>query len=99
MDTIICATFQKFHSKFNSPLSSIDFSVCMTLTERRRFHAAVQVYRVLHKLSPSHINDIFHYAIDITSFTGQNLCHLFVPRVQTTLAIVFISGEHKSGIH
>jgi len=58
------------------------------------------VYRVLHKLSPSYLNETFHYAVDITSRTGWNLYCLFVPRVQTTLAKhSFISGEHKSGIH
>jgi len=60
--------------------------VCVTLTERRRFHAAVQVFKVLHKLLPSYMNDTFHYAVDITSRTGQNFYHLFVPRVRTTLA-------------
>ena len=54
--------------------------------ERRRFHAAIQVYRVLHKLSPSYLHDTFHYAVNITSHTGRNLYRLFVPRVRTTLA-------------
>ena len=67
-------------------LYSTDFSACMTLAERRRYRAAIQVYRVLHKLSPSYVNATFHYAVDITSRTGRNLYRLFVPRVQTTLA-------------
>ena len=33
-----------------------------------------------------HMSATFHYAADITLHTGQNLYHLFVPRVQTTLA-------------
>ena len=77
---------ERLHSKFNSPPSSTDLSVCVTLTARRRFHAAIQVYRMLHKLSPSYLNDIFHYAVDITSRTGRNLYCLFVPRVRTSLA-------------
>ena len=77
---------ERLHSKFNSPPSSTDFSVCVTLIERRRFHAAIQVYRVLHKLSPSYLHNTFHYAVDITSHTGRNLYRLFIPRVRTTLA-------------
>jgi len=51
------------------------------MTEQRQFHAAVQVYRVLHKLLPSNMNDTIHYDVDMTSRTGRNLYHLFVPRV------------------
>ena len=60
---------ERLRSRFNSPPSSINFSACLTLAERRRYHAAIQVYRVLHKLSPSYLNTIFHYAVDITSHT------------------------------
>ena len=77
---------ERLHSRFNSPPSSTEFLACMTLAERRWYHAAIQVYRVLHKLSPSYLNATFHYAVDITSRTGQNLYCLFVPRVRTTLA-------------
>jgi len=71
---------ERLHSKFNSPFSRTDPSVCVTLTERRRFHTAIQV---LHHLSPPYLHDTFHYAVDITS---QNIHRLFVPRVRTTLA-------------
>jgi len=57
--------------------------VCVTLTERRRFHIAIQIYKVLHHLSPPYLHDTFHDAVDITS---RNIHRLFVPRVQTTLA-------------
>ena len=77
---------ERLHSKFNSPSSSTDLSVCVTLTERRQFHAAIQVYRVLHKLLPSYLNDTFHYAVDITSRIRWNPYRLFVPRVRTSLA-------------
>lgn len=42
---------EKLHSRLNSLPSSTDFSACLTLAEQRRYHAAIQVYRVLHKLS------------------------------------------------
>ena len=63
----------------------------------RRFHAAVQVYKVLHKFSPSYLNGTFHYDVDITLRTGQNLYRLFVPRL-LRLNIVFTYRGHKFGI-
>jgi len=68
---------ERLHSKLPS---GTDLSVSVTLTEQR-FHAAVQVHRVLHKLSPSYLNGTFYNAIDITSCTSWNLYHLFAPRV------------------
>ena len=46
---------------------------------------AVQVYRILHKLSPPYLCDIFHYTVDVTSHTGRNTHRLFVPRVRANL--------------
>ena len=103
--TLLLSSVQHFkhlvrlHSKFNSLPSSTDISVSMTLTEGRRFHVALQVYRVLHKLSPN-LNGTFQYAVDITSRTGRNLYHLFIPIVQTALAKRgFYFWECKFGIH
>ena len=47
------------------------------------FHAAIQIYKVLHHLSP---HDTFQYAVDVTGHAGRNVHRLFVPRVRTTLA-------------
>ena len=71
---------ERLHLRFNGPPSSTDFSACMTLAERRQYHAAIQAYRVLHKLSPSYLNATFHYAVDITLRTGRTVCS-YVPRV------------------
>ena len=68
---------ERLHSRFNSSPSSNNLSTSVTITEWRRFHAAIQMYKILHKLSP---------AVDITLCTGRNIYRLFVPRVQTTLA-------------
>ena len=72
---------ERLHSKFC--LSNSETFLHASLTERRRYHVAVQVYRILHKLSPPYLRDTFHYAVNITSHIGQNLRHLFVPRVRT----------------
>ena len=51
----------------------------LTLTERRRFHTATQIYRILHKLSPSYLHSTFSYAVSITGRTGRNVHQLYVP--------------------
>ena len=77
---------ERIHSKFNCIPSSTDFLTCVTLTERCRFHAAIQVFRVLHKFSPPYLSNVFQYAADVTLRTGRNCYRLFVPRVRTTIA-------------
>ena len=74
--------FERLHARFSNLRPTACSSVNITLMERRRYHAAVQVYRVLHKLSPPYLN----YAIDITSRTARNAHRLFVPRVRTNIA-------------
>ena len=54
--------------------------------ERRRFHTAIQIYKVLHHLLPPYLHDTFQYAVDITGRASRNIHRLFVPRVRTTLA-------------
>jgi len=76
---------ERLHSKFYNPSSGTDSTVRGTLTERRRFHTAIQIYRVLHHLSPPYLHGTFQYAV-VTGHAGQNLHRLFVPQVQTTLA-------------
>jgi len=62
------------HSKFHSPSSRTDPTVSVTLTERRRFHTAVQInVQILHHLSPPYLHDTFHYAVDITGCARQNI--------------------------
>ena len=51
----------------------------LTLAERRRFHTATQIYRILHKLSPSYLHSTFSYAVSITGRTGRNVHQLYVP--------------------
>jgi len=69
---------ERLHSKFNSPFSRTNPTVCVTLTE-------IQIYKVLHHLSPPYLHGTFHYAVDITGHASWNIHHLFVLRVQTTL--------------
>ena len=51
-----------------------------TLVERRRFHTAIMVYKILHRLSPTYLQDTFKYTTTVTSHVGRNSHRLFVPR-------------------
>ena len=74
---------EKVHSKFLRKLpSSIGSKINPTLTERRRFHTAVQVFRSLHRQCP-YLRNMFQYSKDVTGHLSHNINHLFVPRVST----------------
>ena len=68
------------------PPSCTNLSVYVTLTERRHFHTAIQVYKILHNLPPSYLNGTFRYAVDKTGHAIRNVHRLFIPRVRTVLA-------------
>ena len=53
-----------------------------TLTERRRFHTAIQILS-LHQISPPYLQNIFQFSKDITGRVSRNINRLFVPRVST----------------
>ena len=59
-------------------MSTTCSSVSITLTEQRYYHAAIQVYRKLHKISPSYLPNSFHYAGDITSRIACNTHRLAI---------------------
>ena len=62
--TVSCCLFSSILLLYEIDLpSSTDLSLCVTL---RCFHIAIQVYKILHNLLPSYLNDTFHYAVDIT---------------------------------
>jgi len=77
---------ERLDARFFNLCSTTCSSVSITLTELRLYHAAIQVYRTLHKLSPPYLHDSFHCAVDITSRAARNAHRLFVPRVRTTMA-------------
>ena len=76
--------FERFHSKFCSLSSDSHGSLRHTLAERRRFHTASVVYKILHQQSPSYLRETFRYAVDVTSRAGRNVHNLLLPRVRTT---------------
>ena len=44
---------------------------------------AVQVFKILNKISPPYLHGIFSYVVDVTGRSGRNLHRLFVPSVRT----------------
>ena len=75
---------ERIHSKFINKLPLTHRSKFpFTLTERRRFHTAVQIYKSLHQLSPPYLHNIFQFSKDITGHISRNINRLFVPRVFT----------------
>ena len=75
---------ERIHSKFVNRLPLPYRSrFSLTLTERRRFHTATQIFRSLHRLSPPYLHNIFQLSKDITGHVSRNINRLFVPRVFT----------------
>ena len=61
-----------YHSKFP-----------FTLTDCRRFHTAIQIFKSLCQFSPPYLHDILKFSVDITGHASRNVNQLFVPRVFT----------------
>ena len=51
--------------------------------ERRWFHTAVQVFKIVNKLCPSYLRDWFINAEAYTEWSGRNRDLLFIPQVST----------------
>ena len=73
-----------------------------TLVERRRFHIAIMVYKILHLLSPTYLQDTFKYTTTVTSHVGRNSHRLFVLRVRTTYgknSLFYIGMQVWNSLH
>ena len=78
---------ERLHSRFlqQVPVSNSAF-VKVTLTERRHFHIAVQVFKILHQFCPRYLKDWFVSAEAYTGRSGRNKFWLFVPRINTSIS-------------
>ena len=75
---------ERVHAKFVRKLpSSYHSKFPFTLTERRRFHTAVQIFKSLRRISPPYLHDTFQFARNVTGHLSRNINRLFVPRVFT----------------
>ena len=70
---------ERVHSHFVSLIDSDSSAFSLTLVEHRRFHTAIQVYKILTKSSPSYLHDTFNSALSVTGCVGRNahcMCQL-----------------------
>ncbi|MCY3928860.1 MAG: reverse transcriptase domain-containing protein [Acidobacteria bacterium] len=75
---------ERVHSKFLNKLPlSYHSKFSFTLTERRRFHTALQIFKSLYQISPPYLHNIFQFSKDMTGHVSRNINRLFVPRVFT----------------
>ena len=73
------------HSHFLRQVPDCNSFVKVTLAERRRFHTAVQVFKVLYQLCPGYLRDWFVFAEAHTGHSGRNNCRLFIPQINTSI--------------
>ena len=75
---------ERHHSRFTASIPSSDcFNLHSSLSERRVYHMALQVFKIVNNISPSYLHHTFSFAVDVTGCSGKNQHRLFVPRVRT----------------
>ena len=75
---------ERLHSKFTSSLPfSGNFNLRLSLTERRTFHTALQVFKIVNRISPPYLHGVFSFAVDVTGRSSRNVHRLYVPSVRT----------------
>ena len=75
---------ERLHSKFTTSIPSSDcFNLHSSLSERRVYHMALQVFKIVNNISPSYLHHTFSFAVDVTGHSGRNQHRLFVFRVRT----------------
>ena len=77
---------ERVHTKFVSSLPASTFTVFdlkLSLIERRTYHTAVQVFKILHELTPPYLHGMFRYASAVSGRVGRNPLRLYVPSIRT----------------
>ena len=78
---------ERLHSKVTSSMCHVRERLSSyfvyTLLERRQFHSLMQIYKILHRVPPPYLFNLFRYARDVTDHQGRNPHRLYVPRVRT----------------
>ena len=81
---LLSKSMERIHARFVSHMSNDVGFVKVTLTECRRFHTIVQVYKILHQLVPVYLQDMFTFSEKVTDYVSRNSHRLFIPRMRTT---------------
>jgi len=75
---------ERLHSKYVSSCTLADSSILRcSLTERRKFHSVMHIYKILKKSAPAYLHSVFEYAINVTGRSNRNPHRLFVPQINT----------------
>ena len=93
----LTAMLERVHSKFVNRLPpSFHSKFSYTLTECRRFHKAIKVFKSLHFISPTYLHRIFLYSKDVSGYVTRNINRSFLPRVNTNFGkrSFFYSGAN-----
>ena len=78
--TAVSTSSESLHPRFLQGMSVCSSFIGFTQMERRRFHTAVQVFKVLHSLCPAYLRDWFVYAEAYTGRCRRNK-HLHIPQI------------------
>ena len=71
---------ERVYSKFIKRLPlSYHLRLSFTLTERHRYHTALQVFKSLCQIYPPYLHNIFHFLKDLSGHISRNLNRLLPP--------------------
>ena len=73
---------ERFHFKYTTFCTDLSISK-YSLTERCQYHTILQLYKILHKMAPAYLHDMFSYTSSITGHEGRNAHRFFVPQIRT----------------
>ena len=62
---------------------SVVFDFKLSLTEQQTYHTAVQVFKIIRKITPPYLHDTFSYAVDVICHIGRNPHRFYVPSIRT----------------
>ena len=71
---------ERLHSNFTSSVPPSDnFNLRSSLTERRTFHIALQVFKIVKRISPPYLHDIFSFVVmSLVVLVETNIDYLFL---------------------
>ena len=72
------------------------FNLWFSLTERRTFHTAVQVYKIVNKISPPYLHDTFSFAVQVI-LVGMYTHYLFPELKPTMVNSHWLTGAQSFG--
>ena len=82
-----CQLLEKLHSRITDvvPSASEDrqYTLYMSLTSRRNLHSVVQVFKIIHKHSPSYLNQTFQLAESNAKRISRNKHRIYITSIKT----------------